>query len=55
MKESLKYYGYPEEIFNIKIAGMKWFSEYFGHPFPFNKYDQIFYPEYNYGTMKMLA
>lgn len=52
MKESLKDYGYPEEIFKIVIAGMKWYSDYFGHPFPFNKYDQIFCPEYNYGAME---
>ena len=52
MKESLKDYGDPEEIFKITIAGMKWYSEYFGHPFPFNKYDQIFCPEYNYGAME---
>ena len=52
MKESLKDYGYPEEIFKVTIAGMKWYSKYFGHPFPFNKYDQIFCPEYNYGAME---
>ena len=52
MKESLKDYGYPEDIFKVTIAGMKFYSEYFGHPFPFNKYDQIFCPEYNYGAME---
>ena len=52
MKESLKDYGFPEDIFRITIAGMKFYSEYFGHPFPFNKYDQIFCPEYNYGAME---
>ena len=52
MRESLKDYGFPKEIFKITIAGMKWYSEYFGHPFPFNKYDQIFCPEYNYGAME---
>ena len=52
MKESLKDYGYPEDIFRVTIAGMKFYSEYFGHPFPFNKYDQIFCPEYNYGAME---
>ena len=52
MRESLKEYGFPEEIFKITIAGMKFYSEYFGHPFPFNKYDQIFCPEYNYGAME---
>ena len=52
MKESLKDYGYPEEIFKVVIAGMNWYSNYFGYPFPFNKYDQIFCPEYNYGAME---
>ena len=52
MKESLKDYGYPEDIFKVTIAGMKFYSGYFGHPFPFNKYDQIFCPEYNYGAME---
>ena len=52
MKESLKDYGFPEDIFKVTIAGMKFYSEYFGHPFPFNKYDQIFCPEYNYGAME---
>ena len=52
MKQSLKDYGYPEDIFKVTIAGMKFYSEYFGHPFPFNKYDQIFCPEYNYGAME---
>ena len=36
MRESLKEYGFPEEIIKITIAGMKFYSEYFGHPFPFN-------------------
>ena len=52
MKESFKNYGFPEDIFKVTIAGMKFYSEYFGHPFPFNKYDQIFCPEYNYGAME---
>ena len=52
MRESLKEYGFLEEIIKITIAGMKFYSEYFGHPFPFNKYDQIFFPEYIYGAME---
>ena len=24
----------------------------FGHPYPFNKYDQVFVPEHNYGAME---
>ena len=52
MRDSLKDYGFPEEIFKITMAGMNFYSKYFGHPFPFNKYDQIFCPEYNYGAME---
>ena len=52
MKESLKEYGDPEEIFKITMAGMNWYSKYFGYSFPFNKYDQIFCPEYNWGAME---
>ena len=52
MRDSLKDYGFPEEIFKITMAGMNFYSKYFGYPFPFNKYDQIFCPEYNYGAME---
>ena len=52
MRESLKNCGEPEEIFKITIAGMKFYSEYFGCPYPFGKYDQIFCPEYNMGAME---
>ena len=52
MRESLKDCGEPEEIFRITIAGMKFYSEYFGCPYPFGKYDQIFCPEYNMGAME---
>ena len=52
MRESLKDCGEPDEIFRVVIAGMKFYEEYFGIPFQFEKYDQIFCPEYNYGAME---
>ena len=52
MRESLKNCGEPEEIFRVTTAGMKFYSEYFGCPYPFGKYDQIFCPEYNMGAME---
>ena len=52
MRESLKNFGEPEEIFRVTTAGMKFYSEYFGCPYPFGKYDQIFCPEYNMGAME---
>ena len=52
MRETLKNCGEPEEIFKITIAGMEWYKEYFGLPYQFSKYDQIFCPEYNMGAME---
>ena len=42
MRESLKNCGEPDEIFRVTIAGKKFYEEYFGIPFQFDKYDQIF-------------
>jgi len=52
MRESLKDSGEPDEIFRVTIAGMKFYEEYFGIAFQFDKYDQIFCPEYNMGAME---
>lgn len=51
-RESMKGFGEPEEMFRVTIAGMKWYKEYFGIAYQFNKYDQIFCPEYNMGAME---
>ena len=52
MRESLKDCGEPDEIFRVTIAGMKFYEDYFGTEFKFDKYDQIFCPEYNMGAME---
>ena len=52
MRESLKDCGEPDEIFRVTISGMKFYEEYFGTPFQFEKYDQVFCPEYNFGAME---
>jgi len=31
---------------------MEWYEQFFGYKFPFNKYDQIFVPEFNWGAME---
>eukprot|EP00331_Platyophrya_macrostoma_P021169 CAMPEP_0176469934 /NCGR_PEP_ID=MMETSP0127-20121128/40167_1 /TAXON_ID=938130 /ORGANISM="Platyophrya macrostoma, Strain WH" /LENGTH=863 /DNA_ID=CAMNT_0017864155 /DNA_START=190 /DNA_END=2781 /DNA_ORIENTATION=+ len=41
-----------EEIFEITRANMKFYEDFFGYPYPFSKYDQIFCPEYNMGAME---
>ena len=34
------------------VTGIKWYSEFFGTSFPWDKYDQIFCPEFKYGAME---
>jgi len=52
MRESLKDYGEVQEFFRITKTGMEWYKDFFGLPYPFNKYDQIYCPEYNWGAME---
>jgi aminopeptidase N len=40
------------EVFRINREGVKYFEEYFGHPFPFTKYDLVLIPEFAYGGME---
>ncbi|MDR2703841.1 MAG: aminopeptidase N, partial [Cellulomonadaceae bacterium] len=39
-------------IFDITKAGFKFFEREFGYPYPFDKYDQLFVPEFNMGAME---
>ncbi|HEX8190071.1 MAG TPA: M1 family aminopeptidase [Pyrinomonadaceae bacterium] len=41
-----------DETFRINREGVKFFEEYFGHRFPFPKYDIILIPEFAYGGME---
>ena len=34
------------------ITGIEWYTDFFGTPFPWSKYDQIFCPEFKYGAME---
>ncbi|MFB8139393.1 aminopeptidase N [Streptomyces parvus] len=45
----------PDEIFAVTRQGFDWFEERFGHPYPFEKYDQIFVPGFNAGAMENAA
>jgi aminopeptidase N len=45
----------PDEIFAVTRQGLDWFEERFGHPYPFEKYDQIFVPGFNAGAMENAA
>ncbi|MEV4901374.1 aminopeptidase N [Citricoccus sp. NPDC055426] len=41
-----------ERIFSTTKAGLDFFHEQFGTPYPWGKYDQAFVPEYNLGAME---
>jgi aminopeptidase N len=41
-----------DEIFEVTKQGFDYFIEAFDQPYPFDKYDQIFVPEYNLGAME---
>ncbi|EAS02835.3 peptidase M1 family aminopeptidase (macronuclear) [Tetrahymena thermophila SB210] len=43
---------YSDFIFEITNECMRFFVEFFGYPYPFEKYDQIFCPEFNCGAME---
>jgi aminopeptidase N len=43
------------EMFGVTKAGLDYFADFFGHPYPFSKYDQIFVPEFNWGGMENVA
>ena len=41
-----------EEFFDITRACFEFYENFFGTPYPFSKYDQIFCPEYGTGAME---
>ncbi|WP_340561503.1 aminopeptidase N [Streptomyces sp. GSL17-111] len=41
-----------EAIFEVTRQGFDWFQEKFDYPYPFEKYDQLFVPEFNAGAME---
>lgn len=44
-----------EEWFKITKQGFEFYEAYFGIPYPFGKYDQVFVPEFNWGGMENVA
>lgn len=51
-RQSQEEYMDPDGIFAVTDKGIRFFAEYFAMPFPFDKYDQAFVPEYNAGAME---
>ena len=51
-RQSLKDFVEAEYMMDVTTKGVKFYEEKFGVDFPFDKYDQIYTPEYNMGAME---
>lgn len=54
-RQSLAKYLDAEKLFDSTRKGFDFFEAYFDYPYPFEKYDQIFCPDYNTGAMENVA
>lgn len=43
---------FSEEMFTFTKQGLEFYQKFFNYPYPFEKYDQIFVPEFNHGAME---
>ncbi|MDQ6935770.1 MAG: M1 family aminopeptidase, partial [Actinomycetota bacterium] len=51
-RQSMVEYLDREELVKITSQGFAYFEEAFGYPYAFEKYDQLYVPEYNMGAME---
>ena len=51
-RKSLAAHMDPEEFFEVTKQGLTFFADFFDWPYPFEKYDQLFVPEFNFGAME---
>jgi len=51
-RKSLRQHLDPEELFELTKQGLDFFEAEFAQPYPFDKYDQLFVPEFNFGAME---
>jgi aminopeptidase N len=52
VRKSLAQYLDSDYIFEKTRQGFEYFEEKFAYPYPFDKYDQLFVPEFNAGAME---
>jgi aminopeptidase N len=51
-RRSLRAHLDPDELFELTRQGLDFFEAEFDYPYPFDKYDQLFVPEFNFGAME---
>ena len=49
---SLAQYLDEDELFEVTKQGLDFYADFFGYPYAFHKYDQVFVPEFNFGAME---
>ena len=54
-RESLAEHLDHDYIFDVTRAGFDFFAKEFDYPYPFDKYDQLFVPEFNMGAMEHIG
>lgn len=54
-RESLGEYMDADYVFEKTREGFEFFEREFDYPYPFDKYDQLFVPEYNMGAMENIG
>jgi len=55
VRQSMARYLDADEIFDITCRGFEFYEKAFGVPYPFEKYDQAFVPQYNAGAMENIG
>ena len=45
----------PDEVFDVTRRGFEFYENAFSVPYPYEKYDQIFVPQYNAGAMENIG
>ncbi|PKN82289.1 MAG: aminopeptidase N [Chloroflexi bacterium HGW-Chloroflexi-9] len=51
-RKSLAPFVDQDELIRVTEQGMAFYTEFFEYPYPFQKYDQVFVPEFNAGAME---
>src|SRR6266704_3325123 len=54
-RQSLAPYLDPDEIFTVTKQGLDFYAEAYKYPYPFQKYDQLFVPEFSAGAMENIG
>lgn len=54
-RQSLAKYVDPKEWFLNSQKGFEFFEEFFGYPYPYEKYDELIVPDFNSGAMENVA